>query len=223
MRTVSPSATPELVRGMAHLLRTPLGVILGIAATLRDYDARFTVEQRRGYLDEVVQAAEEMRAALDGMSLLARLVGGTLELTPAPAALDAVVRAAAQGLRSVWSVEVPGTAGAGAARVDLQRLEQTCQALARVVTPSAAVHLVAQGAPTPRLHLGPVVVRAPEGDWQALLAMPLVETLDAETVSRPEGWPLVLARHLLAAQGGRLRAEPHPEGAELVLELAPAI
>lgn len=223
MRTTSTTTTADLVRGTAHLLRTPLGVILGIATTLRDHDARFTAEQRRGYLDELVQAAEEMRAALDGMSLLARLVGGTLELTPAPVALSEVVRVAVRGLGAVWTVEVCGTAGAGTARVDLQRIEQACQALARVVVPGTAVCLTAEGTPTPRLRLAPTLVRVPESDRQALLAAPLAETLDAETVSRPEHWPLVLARHLLAAQGGRLRVEPHPDGAEIVIDLASAI
>lgn len=226
MTTASTLATADLVRATAHLLRTPLGVILGIATTLRDYDARFTAEQRRGYLDEVVQAAEEMRVALDGMSLLARLVGGTLELTPAPATLSEVVQAAARGLHAVWAVEVPGAAdpalpgaGVGTVSVDLQRIEQACQALARVVAPDAAVQLVGECTPVPRLRLGPVVVLTPEDGWQALLVAPLAATVGAETVSRPGSWPVVLARHLLEAQGCRLRVEPLASGVELRIEL----
>jgi K+-sensing histidine kinase KdpD len=37
----------DLLRGAAHLLRTPLGVIVGMSTTLRDYDERFSPEQRR--------------------------------------------------------------------------------------------------------------------------------------------------------------------------------
>jgi|GEM_PF-2570312 hypothetical protein len=223
MTTASPITTADLVRATAHLLRTPLGVILGIATTLRDYDARFTAEQRRGYLDEVVQAAEEMRVALDGMSLLARLVGGTLELTPAPATVSEVVQAAARGLHAVWAVAVPGAAdpdaGVGTVPVDLPRIEQACQALARVVVPGAAVQLVGECTPVPRLRLGPVAVRAPEDGWQALLVVPLAATVGAETVSRPGNWPVVLARYLLEAQGCRLRLEPLAGGVELRIEL----
>ncbi len=227
MTTASTITTVDLVRATAHLLRTPLGVILGIATTLRDYDARFTAAQRRGYLDEVVQAAEEMRAALDGISLLARLVGGTLELAPAPTTLGEAVSAVAQGLRAVWGVEVPGVAAAGAGvatvRVDLQRIEQACQALARVVAPGLAVQLVGECVPVPRLRLGPVTVRISDDGWRALIETPLAATVGAETVSRPESWPVVLARHLLEAQGCRLRAVSHPDGAELMIELAPAV
>jgi signal transduction histidine kinase len=235
MRTASTTTSTDLVRGTAHLLRTPLGVILGIAATLRDYDARFTAEQRRGYLDEVVQAAEEMRAALDGMSLLARLVDGTLALTPAPVAVSEVVQAAARGLGAVWAREVPGSAApasgmgphalagdGGVVRVDLQRFEQACQALARACVPDAAVRLAAEGAPVPRLCLGPVTMRAADDGWRVLLEAPLTETIGADTVSRPENWPVVLARYLLEVQGWRLRAKSHVGGAELTLEPAPA-
>ncbi|MER3417825.1 MAG: molecular chaperone DnaK [Chloroflexota bacterium] len=187
--------------------------------TLKDLGDKVSAADRA----DVEAKITALREALKGADIDAVRSGATALAEALQRASVAAYQAAAASGTGTTAGSGDGTAGAGAARVDLQRLEQTCQALARVVTPSAAVHLVAQGVPTPRLHLGPVVVRAPEGDWQALLAMPLVETLDAETVSRPEGWPLVLARHLLAAQGGRLRAEPHPEGAELVLELAPAI
>lgn len=219
MTTASTITTADLVRATAHLLRTPLGVILGIATTLRDYDARFTAEQRRGYLDEVVQAAEEMRVALDGMSLLARLVGGTLELTPAPATLSEVAHAAARGLHAVWAVEMPRSADAGMARVDLQRIEQACQALARAVMPVTETRLEARSTPGPALCLGPALPRTADSGWRVLWNAPLAETLDADTLSRPETWPVVLARHLLEAQGCRPRLEPLPNGVELRIEL----
>jgi hypothetical protein len=107
-------------------------------------------------------------------------------------------------------------------RVDLQRFEQACQALARACIPDATVRLAAESGPVPRLCLGPVTMRAADGGWRALFEAPLAETIGADTVSRPENWPVVLARYLLEAQGWRLRAESRLGGAEITLEPAPA-
>ena len=209
-----PSAASDLLRGAAHLLRSPLGVIVGLSTTLRDYDHRFTGEQRTMYLGEILQAAQEMSTALDGLSLLARVAGGTLGFAPLSVRLPELARAGAAALNGVWGAGTVAPAALGDGRVwlDPQRANQAIESLARVFTPAAGAALVAMAAPGPRLRLGPLDLQAPGEDVTGMIRQPLHE-LDAGTlVARPGGWALLLARHLLEAQGASLSIEPAGDG-----------
>ena len=222
--TASGNAGTELLRGVAHLLRTPLGVILGMTATLRDYDARFTSEQRVTYLGEVLQAADEMRVALDGISLLARLIAGTLSFAPSATSLAELVRAGDEALRPVWTGAAGFAAEAppvGNAAADAQRVGQALAALAQVFTPAAGARLSGAGGPPPFLRLGPLMPRARD-DLDAMLRTPLDAAVSAEWIARPGGWPVLVARHLFEAQGAALALEPAESGVTLRVDLPPA-
>lgn len=201
-----PLPSPDLLRGMAHLLRTPLTVILGMTATLRDYDHRFSAEQRAEYLGEVHQAADDIRVALDGLSLLARLLTRSLPITPTPLPLGDLLRAGAGALDSVWGHGAPlllAAAPAGRVRADEQRITQAFEALARAVTPVAGVALMAEAVAAPAVRLGPVTPVLGE-DLRAVLHAPLEELDAGALVARPGGWPALVARLLVEAQGGSL-------------------
>ncbi len=202
------AAGTDLLRGAAHLLRTPLGVILGMATTLRDYDARFTSEQRVAYLGEVLDAAEELRLAVDGMSLLSRLVSGTLAFNPAAAPLTALATDGAAALAGVWGEGRSPRIRTedGAARADSQRLAQALEAVARAFHPEPGAVLSLYGGPDPALELGPLVPRSPGDDIEAMLRVPLEGAAAADWAGRPTGWALLLARHLCEGQGAYLSA-----------------
>lgn len=212
MTTVSPAADADLLRGAAHLLRSPLGVVLNIAATLRDYDDRFTPEMRAGYLGEIVQAAEEMRVALDGISMLARLMQGSLGFTPTEVPLHELLHAAREGLAVAWGIAEtpPPVAGAGTALADLRRTVQAFEALGRCCMALPGVTLTAGGA-EPVVQLGPVQPRAAE-EFQAMLTAPVESPAVGQHISHSNGWALLLARYLLEGQGVRLMAMPGAQG-----------
>lgn len=219
--TSGPSAGADLLRGAAHLLRTPLGVVLGMAATLRDYDERFTGEQRAIYLGEIVQAAEEMRDAIDGMSLLARLVSGTLSFDPVRTAIDDLVSETSEALTGVWGSVPPRAPVVDAVTVvvDGQRVRQAVAALARVFGPGAGARLTAAGV---TLRIGPVEGRLTGDELSAVLAAPVPVAAGAEAVARPAGWSLLLARLLLEGQGATVAVAGEPPATTLVLSLRPA-
>lgn len=211
--TTTTAPTRDLLRGAAHLLRTPLGVILGMTTTLRDYDARFTADQRVMYLGEVLQAAEEMRDALDGLSLLSRLLTGDLAVIPAVITADTLLSESAAALGSVWGARgVPRrAAAAGAVTADSGRIRQALQALARAVAPldGTALSVDADGT----LRIGPVQPRGTIDELRGVLDGPL-NALDTGTLAaRPGTWGPLLARYLVEAQGGRLGADGEPAGA----------
>ena len=215
MTTVSAVADADLLRGAAHLLRSPLGVVLNIAATLRDYDDRFTPEMRANYLGEIVQAAEEMRVALDGVSMLARLSQGGMSFSQSGVSLPELLNAAREGLAVAWGMtETPApVAGPGAALADSRRTAQAFEALGRFFTPLPGVTLSGAGT-DPVVQLGPVQPRAAEA-LQARLAMPVTSPEAAQHISHSAGWALLLARHLLGGQGASLMAMPAGDGVML--------
>ncbi len=202
------AAGTDLLRGAAHLLRTPLGVILGMATTLRDYDARFTSEQRVAYLGEVLTAAEELRLAVDGMSLLSRLVSGTLTFNPTVTPLAVLLADAATTLAGVWGADgsMQRRVDDGTARVDGQRLSQALEAVARAFQPGPATVLALSGGQDPALELGPLMPRAPGDDIEAMLRVPLDQAAAADWTGRLTGWSLLLARYLTEGQGAYLSA-----------------
>jgi hypothetical protein len=224
MTTLTTGTGADLLRGAAHLLRTPLGVILGMTATLREHDARFTSEQRSMYLGEVLQAADEMRVALDGMSMLARLVTGTLTFTPETLALDEFSRAGAGSLLTVWGTEehVSVAPAAGSAHADPQRLGQALEALARTFQPAPGVALSATSGEQPAFRLGPVTPRSAGDELNEMLTAPLAGAASAEWVARPGGWSLILARYLLETQRARLHIEQGEGEVTLVITLPAA-
>lgn len=224
MDTHAPASGLEVLRGAAHLLRTPLGVVLGTATTLRDYDARFTPPQRVKYLGEVVRAAEEMKAALDGLSLLGRTLDRSLTFNLEPVPLPEVVATCEAALKGVW-VETPlpaGSASPGAALVDMQRLGQAVEALARAVRGVNGTRIEAGIGSAPFLEIGPV---HPEPNAVHVLPV-LTDAVEgfamAETLAGPAGWPLMLVRRLLDAQGASVHILPDgDETVRIRINLAP--
>lgn len=203
-----PRAT-DMLRGAAHLLRTPLTVILGMTATLREYDHRFTSEQRAGYLGEVLHAAEEMRAALDGLSLLARALSGSLTFNPAPIALDALLRAGGEALAEVWggnAVQMQAVDAGMVVVADAERTRQALGALARGATPTATTALRPAPGPGATLLLGPLSIAYAMSGVEALLRAPVASLDLGEVIAQPGGWPLLVARSLLEGQGAALSA-----------------
>lgn len=201
----SPASGADLLRGAAHLLRTPLGVVLGMSATLRDYDHRFTAEQRTLYLGEVFKAAEEMRVALDGMSLLARLVAGTLSFAPVPVPISDLVTPAAEALASIWGAGTVAVEPSTGSQVyaDAQRFSQAMESLARVFGATDGTALTVEDGPPPGLRLGPVTLAHGAENLGTIAAS--VAAMDlAEVVARPGGWAMLTARYLLEGQGARL-------------------
>ena len=203
-------AGPALLRGAAHLLRTPLTVILGISTTLRDHGHRLNPQQQTMYLGDVFQAAEEMRIALDGLSLLARLIEGGLTFAPAPTRLGALMRLSAEAANAVWGANTVAVGGGAATTVvvDPERARQAVEALARGCAPAAGVTLAADPAGSPILRLGPVTPALGGDQVRAALEAPR-DVLDLHgIVAQPGGWALLVARLLLEAQGARLALAP---------------
>lgn len=222
MTPVPAVSDTDLLRGAAHLLRSPLGVVLNIAATLRDYDDRFTPELRATYLGEIWQAAEEMRVALDGLSLLARLIAGNLPFAPTTVPLGGLLSDAREALISVWgNTGAPAVAhAAGAAWADVRRFAQAFEALARCCTPGQGVVLSAEGGVSPRIRIGPVLPRASLDDLHTILAAPVRSPEIGGRISHSGGWAVLLARHLLEGQGGRLALEVDGQHVYFVAVLA---
>jgi hypothetical protein len=221
MTTTAAATEADLLRGVAHLLRSPLGVILNIASTLRDYDDRFTSEQRISYLGDIVQAADEMKVALDGVSLLARLTTGTLAFSPSTVSLADLLSGAGEAIASVWDAgAVPHlTFAAGDASADPRRVAQAFEALARCCSGAASVTLSGAGGAQPCLRLGPVTPRATAEEVEAMLHAPVDSPETGQWISHSGGWALLLARYLLEAQGGRLSAELTGDGLAFVAHL----
>jgi hypothetical protein len=160
-----------------------------------------------------------MRVAIDGMSLLARLVSGSLTFTPAPTPLERVSVQASEALAGVWGdrpVRVPRTAS-GTALVDAQRTSQAFEAVARAARPSAGVTLAVESGPPARVRLGPL--QWIDEEAAARLARPIDESDLSDWVARPGGWALLAARLLVEGQRGTLTAEGAATGATLVVHL----
>ena len=217
---MTTTAAPDLLRGAAHLLRTPLGVILGMGTTLRDYGGRFTAEQQSVYLGEIVSAAEELRAALDGLTAYARVAGGRVRFAPAAVPLAAAVRIAEETLADAWGAAPAGgeTRPLGSVSVDIDRLAETLAALAQAGAPAEDCVV---GAEAGALRIGPLRTVLPPADVERLLGATAAADEAGEWLARPGGWPLLLARLLAEGQGARLTATPTAsETVTLVLHCA---
>jgi hypothetical protein len=221
--TTAHAMGPEMLRGAAHLLRSPLGVILGLATTLRDYDHRVTAEQRRAYLGDVLEAVAEINTALDGLSLLSRVLTGTLSVSSTAILADELACKAQESLSAVWRVDPVVAVGDTLARfrLDRQRTGQALQALARGLRPVPGISPAVSVTADPGLRIGPLLPPADGNDTSAVLHGPR-DTLNlAEIIARPGAWELLLARLLFESQGIRLDLEPAGETitARLVLPL----
>lgn len=220
MATPTSVSGVDLLRGAAHLLRTPLGVILGTATTLRDYDARFTPERRVTYLGEVVRAAEEMKAALDGLSTLARLVEGTLPVTTQSHDLAYIVDRCHAALAGIWPEQrIAVHPAPGSAAVDDQRLAQAIEALGRAAAPVDGVAVSAGADGGPWLRIGPLQFGQDTATPATLLTAPEEQIALADAVAGPAGWPLLLARYLLTAQQARIQIEPASVAGAVILRI----
>jgi hypothetical protein len=92
----------------------------------------------------------------------------------------------------------------GTAHADINRLGQALDALGRVFTPGAEVAVTVTGGDTPTLTIGPVQpVGAPE-ETARLVEVSLHSNEANESVGRPGGWAVLVARHLIEGQGGAL-------------------
>jgi PAS domain S-box-containing protein len=81
-----------LVAAVSHDLRTPLTVIVGSAATLRDHGARLDAETRRTLLDNLIDHATRLNEMLSDLLDLDRLRRGDVRPQLRPTALRALVR-----------------------------------------------------------------------------------------------------------------------------------
>ncbi len=75
---MSETLRPRFVSKLGHELRTPLGSVLMLSELLAGRDGLDDKALR--YVDKIHQAAMEMRALLDEVSVLAKIEGGRIEL-----------------------------------------------------------------------------------------------------------------------------------------------
>jgi signal transduction histidine kinase len=79
----------RFVSMVSHEFRTPLGVILSSAENLDSYFERLQAGQRRGQLNNIMQATRHMGKMMEEVLLLGRAEAGKLEYKPVPLDLAA--------------------------------------------------------------------------------------------------------------------------------------
>jgi signal transduction histidine kinase len=186
----------DFLADLSHDLRTPLNGILGFAALLHEEKLGPLSADQKECLGDVLTSANEMLHLINEVSDLGKAEAGTLELTPAPVQLAAVldeVRDGLQRLSSQKQVRVTAVVDPALTGIvtDAQRLEQ--------IVAACAVHAV-KATPAD----GHVTIRAAGLD----AAWFLIEVEDTsrrpKDIVRDGSVGLILARRIAELQGGEL-------------------
>ena len=88
----------RFVSNVSHELRTPLTAIRGFAQTIRDRWWDFSEEQRREFMNRIIDQSERQLRMIDDLLLTSRLLSGVIETRPSEVDVSRIVREAANDL-----------------------------------------------------------------------------------------------------------------------------
>lgn len=94
-------AKSVFLANMSHELRTPLNAILGYSEIVREEAEALEREDMMADLDRVEHAAQHLVSLIDAILDLSRVESGTLDVTPRPFSLQAVVARAVSMVRGL--------------------------------------------------------------------------------------------------------------------------
>jgi signal transduction histidine kinase len=210
---------------VAHELRSPITVIVGLAALLVDRRQTLTEEQVDGFLDRIHRQGERMDALVADLLDLAQFDAGRLRVTLAPVRLPGVVALALESAPAPTATSV-----AVAVPDDLWVVADACrleQVLVNLLTNAyryggAAIRIAARRSDE---HVLVTVCDDGEGVPAELITELFERYSRAATAAHRSGSGLGLAivRALVEAFGGRVWYEPdRPVGARFSLLLPSA-
>jgi two-component system sensor histidine kinase VicK len=218
----------EFVSLVSHELRTPLTAIRGFAETIFDYWDEITTEQRRKYLQIMLDESKRLSELVTDFLDITKLEAGAVELSVTEVDLEALARRAADLFKAhvnkpVFVVDVePAARKVWGDEEQLYRLLVNLGGNAAKYTPpggKVAVTARAAGAVV-RLSV------ADEGPGIAAADLPrLFEKFfrASDKISRKTpgtGLGLTICKGIVDAHGGRLRVESEPgKGACFIAEL----
>jgi two-component system sensor histidine kinase KdpD len=204
-----------LLDAVSHDLRTPLASIIGSAGSLRQADVSWSAAEREDFARTIEQEAERLNRIVGNLLDLSRIQGGTLR--PARAWHDPalVLRDAAERLRT----------GRADARITIDVPDDLAPAF---IDPVEVDQVVANLVENALKYAGEVSISARDGDGTLEVVVedsgpgipsaslprlfePFYRAPGADAV-RGSGLGLAVARGLVQAHGGRIRAENRPEG-----------
>src|SRR5262245_34767756 len=223
-------AQDNYVATVVHELRTPLSHIKGFVSALRQRDVTWDEGTRADFLAEVEREADRLAGLIGDLLDLSRAErAGPDRAAVAPAALVAGALDRVRGPLAGRPVAVEVPADLPALWADAPQLERVLANLlenAAKYTPAGSpVGLAARARPGRRLELA-VEDRGP-GIAPELLDRVFDRFFRApgpEAAAAGSGLGLALARSIVQAHGGRIRAENRPGGGArfvLTLRLAP--
>jgi len=191
------AALGRFAAGIAHEIRNPITNVIGFAALLRE---RCENEETRRDLVAIEEEARRCEAITDSITAFAR--APTIRAEPvelaalivAPAGLEVAIEAAEEARRVM------------ADRILLRRVFDNLLANARDAGARRVVVAIARAGAQARLFL--------RDDGRGLPAAILERLFEPFATSRPGGLGLglAIARGIVAAHGGELRARNRPEG-----------
>ncbi len=86
-KTLSGTREQRFLSGLTHELRTPLGSILMLAELLEENRSGSMSDKDLAYVEKILQAASDVRALIDDVSLLSRIDAGRVTVTLADVSL----------------------------------------------------------------------------------------------------------------------------------------
>lgn len=186
----------------AHDIRSPLGVIRGYLRMLAQDPDRLSSEQQ-ATVASMERSAEQITKIVDDLSLLAELSRGTLDLTPAPVPVEALVEPLAGGDGDGPVVRVDGTSGEFLVAVDPSRMRQALHSLVRSVAATLPPHegLELRHQPDPSRSDRVVIL---VGGAKAISALAPAAASSSEASGAPRTIREAAARGLVEAQGGAI-------------------
>ena len=212
----------DAIAALAHELRAPLNAILGWTSLLKQ---RPDPDTTRRAVEVIERNARAQAALLGDLVDVSRAASGRLMVVPRPVDLVAMVQASLDGLESISRarrVTLERELGPPTCIVhaDAERLQRAIRALLQHATRATAANGRVRVSVDATAGEGVLSVT---GSWRAPTPGRLAQIFE-QAFRWPEpssgiGLELVMARHLVEAQGGRVEARTRGEHSTVTLRL----
>jgi two-component system sensor histidine kinase KdpD len=211
---------------VSHELRTPVTTIFGMSQLLRQRQAEMDADRRGQLIEDIEAEADRLRRLVEDLLILGRAEAGKLELPLEPVALGHVLKRAVDEEARRWpshQFAVMAPADLPVVLAEEVSVEQVIRNLAgnaaKYSAPGTTVTIEAsESAQGVELAVIDEGIGLPPGDPDQLFEL-YWRSPEAARAASGAGVGLFVVRQLLAAMGGRVRAERRAGGSAFIVTL----